>query len=699
MADQQSNDTIRQMMSGFSAMQFNLGLLPMPQAQAMGGAGQQFQSPPPPPPTMSPGDAALQAMQRHDSMVQQTLQAAQVTRYQPPPSAPTPSISAMVGLGAMNPFMAPPVGGGGGGGGGYNGGGGGFNGGGGGFAGGGAFAGGGFAGGGMPRMPSVFNPFAPTMPQSHFASPAMRNLQMMQHAQSSAMGTAAGVIEAGMGIGGSVIGGALGSVFGPLGTMAGSWLGGKVGGAISGVMTGNTTQDYARGRQIQQMTSPFMVSGASLNTATGQGMDSTAARQTAIGIRHLQRDYDFERTGFNTQDTMKIMQGAGQQGLLTGMQSPDQLVQKVKDISKTVKVLMKITGDPDVQDAIRSLGEMRGMGFQGIAAQAGAVANRASFARMAGVSQEQAGQYGQMGASMAQARGLAGATGYTAGMAGGALANMAESSGALNELQMSRAGGKAGVAQIMAKAQIAAMDDSRYLAAALTRDKSGKLTVDADLYKKAQGLSFDEVSRMAATKHRELGVAGNLELSNRSQEFKDQLAQKLSPLDQQMMAFRQAQAMQQRIGHGADLAAGFRAMGMSEVESRTMAKMGQSKSYWNAQIQQAEVEQRTTAADKDQAEREQYRTPGLGTRMRRGIGDMLGDAGDFISSPFRSFSDHMDRVHEHDQAADRGELIDRYADVDIAHNAGERRMLRAGLKSKEVRAAYSRNVGASILDQ
>jgi hypothetical protein len=690
MADQQSNDTIRQMMSGFSAMQFNLGLLPMPQAQAMGGAGQQFQAPPPPPPVMHPGDAALQALQRHDNMVQQTLQAAQVTRYQPPPSAPTPSVSAMVGMGAMNPFMAPPVGGGfsgGNGGGGYGGGG---------FAGGGAFAGGGFAGGGAPRMPSVFNPFAPTMPQAHFASPAMRNLQMMQHAQSNAMGMAAGVTEGVMGIGGSVIGGALGSALGPLGTMAGSWLGGKIGGAVSGVMTGNVTQDFARGRQIQQMTSPFMVSGSNLNMMTGQGMDPTAARQTATGLRHMQRDYDFERTGFNSQDAMKIMQMSGQQGLLTGAQSPDQLVAKVKEISKTVKVLMKITGDPDVRDAIHSLGEMRTMGFQGLAAQAGAVANRAAFARMAGVSQAEMGQYGQMGAGMAQQMGLAGATGVMAGQAGAGLANIAGSTGALNDLQMARAGGHQGVAQIMAKAQLSAMDDSRYLAASLTRDKHGALTVDPNLYRRAQGLSMQEVSQMAATKLRELGVSGNLEFANRTQEFKDQIAQKLSPLEMQLMSFRQAQALQQKIGHGADLAAGFRAMGMSETESRTMAKMGESREFWDAQVDQLKVRRRD-AADEDRARREQYRTPGLGTRARRALGRFGAGVSEAISSPFRSISEHFERVHEDEAAAGRGELIDRYSEGEMARTEGERGMARAGLR--RFGRQYGEGAGESLMDR
>ena len=99
MADQQSNETIRQMMAGFSAMQFNLGLLPMQTSQQMAGA--QFQAPPPPPPVPHPSQAAMAAMAAHTNMVQQTLQAAQMTRYQPPPSAPMPAISVM---GGMSPF-------------------------------------------------------------------------------------------------------------------------------------------------------------------------------------------------------------------------------------------------------------------------------------------------------------------------------------------------------------------------------------------------------------------------------------------------------------------------------------------------------------------------------------------------------------------------------------------------------------------
>ena len=73
MADQESGDTIRQMMTGFNAMQFQLGLLPMRQAQAMAGANTQFQSAPPPPPVQHPGMVSAQAIQQQQQMMQQTL--------------------------------------------------------------------------------------------------------------------------------------------------------------------------------------------------------------------------------------------------------------------------------------------------------------------------------------------------------------------------------------------------------------------------------------------------------------------------------------------------------------------------------------------------------------------------------------------------------------------------------------------------
>ncbi len=675
MADQGSDQTIKQMLQGFSAMQFNLGLLPMQTSQAMGGAPPAVTMPPPM--IAHPGQAAAQAMAQQQAMIQQTLQAAQVTRYQPPPSAPTPAVSAIGGFSAMgNPFAASPM------------------------------SGSSFAptGGGSFAMPStrpqvggVFNPFAPTLPSAHFSSPAMRNLQMMQTGHSQMMGTMAGIGEGVMGIGGSVVGGVLGSAFGPLGTMAGAYLGNKIGGGLSNMMFGPAIADMARGRQVQAMTSPFMVSGSYLNTATGQGMNAQAGRDVAAGLRHLQRDYDFERTGFNTQDTMRIMQMGADQGLIKGAMSPDALVQKVKDISKTVKVLMRITGDPDVRDAIQSLGQMRELGFQGLASQAGAVANRAAFARMAGVSQSAMNQYGMMGADLAAQYGLGGATGYNAGMAGAGLANMAASSGALNDLQMARAGGKSGLAAINARGQLAAMQDERYLLAAMGRDAKGRMTVDMDAYRRTQGMSFQEVSERAAEALRTMGKEGIFEWNTRKQEFKDQVAQKLSPFEMNMNMIRQARAFQSAVP-GMTLGTALQSTtGMDANSARALELQSQSRGWYDAQIQQLEAQKRE-AADQLAAQREQYRTPGLMTRMGRGIRGFFGDVSDAMSSPFRAVNRHFERLAEDDAAAGRGERISRYDDFEIAHNDAERQMMRRGLRSSEFRRAY-RQGGSNFLDE
>lgn len=693
MAEQQNNETLKQMLSGFSAMQYNLGLLPMQQSQAMAGAAAPFQAPPPPPMIPHPSEAAMAAMNAHQSAVQQTLQAAQMTRYQPPPSAPMPSI-------AMNAYAGGgmPMGGGGGlvsplgGGGGNIGGGGGV-----------PMGGGNGGGGGMmsptapyaPRLPSVFNPFAPTLPSAQFATPAMRNMQLMQHAQAHTMGMVAGVGEAAMGIGGSALGGALGSALGSLGTIGGAYLGGKIGGAVSNMVFNPVTQDFARGRQIQSMTSPYMVSGTGLNMATGQGMDAMGARQVATGVRHLQRDHDFERTGFNTADTMRIMQSSSSAGLLTGSQSPDQLVSKVKEISKTISVLMKITGDPDVRNAIQSLGQMRELGFNGLASQAGAVANRASFARMAGQSQSQMTATMMAGAGLAGQYGLVGATGAMAGGFGAAQANMAASSGALNDLQMARAGGQAGLGQINAQSQLSAMNNDQYMLAAMGRDSKGRMTVDMNEFRKVQGMSFDQVQNKAADALRQMDSKGIFEWNTRRQEFKDHIAQKLRPGEMQMMVLQQAKAFQGQFKPGEmSLGSALQSTtGMDANSARALELQFSSRKYWDSQIQQMQVTRRDVA-DQEKAQREQFRTPGLATRMGRGVREFMGDVSDTMSSPFRSVSEHFERVRENKDASSRGERINRYGESDIAHDEGERKMLRDSLR----RGGGPRS-GANFVDQ
>lgn len=679
MADQQSNDTLRQMLTGFSAMQYNLGLLPMPQAQAMAGAAAPYQAAPPPPVVPHPAEAALQHLQHNNNMMQQTLQAAQMTRYQPPPSAPTPAI------GVMNSF------GGGGGGGGF-----GYGGGGGGGGGGGWYSGGGRSTG--PQMPAIFNPMTT---RANFMAPNMRQDYMVQHHQAQSMGMVAGAGEFALGLGGSAVGGVLGSAFGPLGALAGSWLGNKVGGLASRAIFNPMTADYRRGHEIEGITAPFMASGANLNMVTGQGFGHTAAREAAYGIRHLQRDHDFERTGFNTQDVMQIMRTSGSQGLLTGTQTPDQLVQKVRDISKTVKVLMKISGDPDVQHAIQALGEMRTMGFQGLAAQAGAVANRISFARGAGMTQAQMTQTMAGGADLAGQYGLVGATGGIAAMAGAQAANVAASSGALNDLQLARAGGRAGLGQLNTAGQLSVINNEQYALAAMGRDARGKMMIDAEAYRRVQDLSFKEVQDRAAAAIRTMDSKGILEWNTRKQEMKDELAQKLHPGETMSMLRKRAKAFQGEFRPGEmDFGTAIEKVSegsLSADQARAIALQGQSREYLQGEIQQLQMRKREIQ-DQRRAQREQYRTPSTVERMRQGFGDAIGGLSDSIGGIGSSIAAHFERVHEEDAAAARGEHINRYGRTAVVKDAADQALLHAALMDRAQTARYQGR-SSSSLDQ
>jgi hypothetical protein len=686
MADQQAGgETIRQMLQGFNTMQQQLGLLPMQSSQTPMGVG--FQPPPPPPQIPHPSQAAIAAVAQQRDMMQQTIQAAQMTRYIPPPS--TPIGGGGGGFAPMNPYMAGAIGGDMGG-----------------MANpmtmtapsfgmyrpGGAFA---ALHVGQGPIPPIFNPFVPAVQPSHFMSPAMHQYQIMQGVQSRNSGIAAGLIDGAARFGGTALGFMSGGLIGGV-------LGHAAGGFLSDMMLGPGRVDAARGRQIQNMTAPWMVSGSMLNPYTGQGMAQDSGRATAMGLRKLAtRDYDFQKTGYNTEDIMRITQMSSDQGLLAAARSPDDIVRRVKEISKAVKMLTQITGDPDIRNTLAALGQMKDLGFVGTGGQAGAIANRAMFARMAGVSQAGMNDlYGMPGAMMAQQSGLVGATGYMAGMTGGAAANIARSAGALNEMQLSRAGGVQGLGQINTMAQLSSLNQDVYMAAALKRGSKG-IDIDIDAYRKAQTMTIAEVSNMAANNLREIGKEGIFELRTRKQEFKDKLAQQMSPFEMQMNVARQAKGLQRNVpgmNFGSALFATLQSGGMGDEQAESAARSLElqftSREAWDGQIQQLRVQRRQLMAQ-EKAKRDQYRTPGLLTRMGRGLDSAMDSVSDFVSSPFRSLSRRMDRASEDEAAGDRGERIMRFNSVDLIRTRQDREM---ALRAMDNPVLRGRAAGAGDLD-
>lgn len=665
------------MLQGFNSMQAMLGLMPGNVAQPPMGV--PLGAPPPPPPVMPPGMASQQYYQQQQQMMQQTVQAAQMTRFTPPPSSPPPmgggfSASWMPPGPAANPFMAQAM-------------------------------------GGMPGMPnpgmmtapqygvyrgqpspspmmapplyganvpSYAQPFAPVMPGGHFMTPAMQNYQIMQARQAQSVGMAASLITGGASLGMGAIGSGIGTmVGGPIGGFLGGLAGNFIGEGIGGMMVNPVLDDIRRGRAIQNITSPTMMTGPHLNPFTGAGMNREAGQETARLLRTMVRDHDFQRTGFNTQDVMRITQLSADQGLLQTAQNPDQIARQVKDISKAVKALVQITGDPDVRNAIASLGQMRQLGFEGLGAQTGAVANRATFARMAGVSQQQMQQMEMAGAMQASQMGLSGATGVRAAQFGAGLANVAVGTGAVQGLALARAGGQQGLAQSLGQAQMSAAAFDPYLMAAVENGPNG-MGLNMDAYRANMNKSLSEVMGIAGNRMNALGPTGMLEFRRRRAELGERALQQMSPTEQMMMPLRQAMAIQKDVGD-LDLGSAFEVLaqrtGMSAGSLQALQQTFADPRVARGMMQQVRIQQERDLAGREQARREGFRTPGLLRRMGQGIDDLGAGFSDVMTKPFSMLAESWQRSDEEMAAQAAGGHLRRFQESDLVSGAGQRRRI------------------------
>jgi hypothetical protein len=243
------------------------------------------------------------------------------------------------------------------------------------------------------------------------------------------------------------------------------------------------------------------------------------------------------------------------------------------------------------------------------------------------------------------------------------------------------------------------MQNEMYLLAGSKVGKGGKLEMDMEAFRKAQGMSFQEVSQMAASKLQDMQTHGIFDWNTRKQELKDTIAQKLKPGEQQMLMLQQARAFQAQVpgmtlGTALQKASGG---ALDENEARALEVQFQSRKYWEGMAQQARQDRRDLV-EHERAGREQYRTPGLMTRMGRGVRGALGAVSDTLSSPFRSISEHFERVGEEEEAAGRGEHISRYEGSQIVKSDAERDLLRESIQGGGLRRSYEKT-GTNIVTE
>lgn len=690
MADR--GETIRDLLQGFNAMQQQLGLLPPQNNQSPLGVGLPTSLPPPPVP--HPGQASMIANQMGMSGAQQTISAAQQTRYVPPPSTPifnpmsgggmlSPTLGAISGS-QLNPYMANAM------------------------------------GGGTMSMPSpiyntasqygiyrppapsmmpmatgfatpnMFNPFSPGIPGPQFMPPSMHahalHQSLSSQAASMAVGGAAGLAS----MGGSMLGAAAFGGKGLLGMLGGGVAGGLVGmGASSlvNLMARPYLREVGMGNMIADQSRSFMVGGGFMGPG-GAGFDMGSSRQIARGLMGFGRDFGMQRElGFNTSDYTKIFSLAGQHGMMDMAQSPDQVLSQVKNVAKSVKAFMQIAQEPDVREAMKMMGQLRTMGLNLQETNAAAF-NARQFARMAGVSM-QAGMnmYGNPGAAMAQGIGLSGGLGFNVGMASGGMARLAVAGGAFNEQQLAMAGGVQGLAQINTTSGLSAVNLNAVLPG-LMRNQGGKLSLDQDLVRKYQSgaLSIRDLTQMGAQNMRDWGQSGIENITVQMQEQKDSLGRMLGPQGAQMLALRQALDIRKETG--GTLGGAFMKLGYGAEQARALELQYSSKGFWDNQSRQMQSEA-SDMYDRERSRRARYRPPTAVQALRRGVAGFMSDVSDAAARPFRAVGDYLEHAAEDNAAWKRGARIERYADDEIMSSADEEEQVARYMRQE----GYKRELG------
>ena len=446
--------------------------------------------------------------------------------------------------------------------------------------------------------------FTPQLPAPMFQTAWDRELQQREYradkiysmvAQTPrALGTAAGVGA------GAFAGAKVGSMFGPLGGLAGM-IGGGLAAGMSGFAGGvgdmamipmrPSMEIHGMGASLQRMSQQWVVAGPQLHQQ-GAGFTRSAAQDMATQIRSLASDRAFRtETGgqFNREDLMRMTETSGRAGLMDMDQSVDAVRTNLRQVARTVRRFMQLTGDPDVTSVIREMGQMRAYGMS-VPEMERAAQNMKTFARAAGTSIQGLQAMGGMpGAMTYSGMGLSAGAGFEAGNYSLAAARQAVASGAFNIRELSMLGGVQGVAQRNVQAGAAMMSMPLFGAAIGSYGAQGWNVNYGNLAQAAgggqgglgaAGMVMGAVQNMGRAVAQG-GVGALAEYQLRQRFMQDDAAHAMSPAMQTAMRFKMAQQTGQTLGfHGtAAFTAGARAMYGDEVAEQMLMEARNPESF------------------------------------------------------------------------------------------------------------------------
>jgi len=409
-----------------------------------------------------------------------------------------------------------------------------------------------------------------------------------------AMGMAAGIGA------GAFAGAKVGGVFGPLGGLAGM-VGGGLAAGFSGFAGGAgdmammpmrpSMEVHGMGASLQRMSQQWVVAGPQMHQQ-GAGFSRTAAQDMATQIRSLASDRSFRsETGgqFNREDLMRMTETSGRAGLMDMDQSVDAVRTNLRQVARTVRRFMQLTGDPDVTSVIREMGQMRAYGMS-VPEMERAAQNMKTFARSAGTSIQGLQAMGGMpGAMTYSGMSLSAGAGFEAGNYSLAAARQAVASGAFNIRELSMLGGVQGVAQRNVQAGAAMMSMPLFGAAIGSYGAQGWNVNYGNLAQAAgggqggmgaAGMVMGAVQNMGQAVAQG-GVGALAEYQLRQRFMQDDAARAMSPAQQMAMRFKMAQQTGQTLGlHGtAAFTVGARAMYGDEVAGQMMMEARNPESF------------------------------------------------------------------------------------------------------------------------
>lgn len=325
-----------------------------------------------------------------------------------------------------------------------------------------------------------------------------------------------------------------------------------------------------RATQLQNMSLNNVRMGSDLS-ASGIGLSMTASMDLERNLMRTADNRNFKRdTGnmFNRQDMMKLTEISSQVGLLDNSQSVDQIARDMGKIGRALSTFMKVVEEPDVRQALQTMGQMRQLGMS-IPETNVAAANARTYARMAGTTVQGVMQAGMQGANIFQQYGMSGATGLNVGMAATGTASMLGS--VLDPRTLNMMGGRDGMAQSLASSAAKMSQISAILPGMLKRGKEGKLGVDEAAVhelmtgkKSVQALVRESASRMSGSQ----GTQFINDFSTQKSELEDEFMNSLGGMGGTLLPLVMGRSLMES-GATNNMGAALRIAGLDEKQART----------------------------------------------------------------------------------------------------------------------------------